>query len=107
MNTYLLSGNYLGANGNGGLLSEGGTSRKKTIEKLAVSQGGKVTAVYYAFGNTDIYAIVEMPDDASMAAISLAARASGMVNVVTKPLLSPAVMDEAAKKLPSYRGPGR
>lgn len=107
MNTYLLSGNYLGANGNSGLLSEGGTSRKTTIEKLVISQGGKVTAVYYAFGNTDIYAIVEVPDDASMAATSLAARASGMVNVVTTPLLSPAVIDEAAKKITSYRGPGK
>lgn len=107
MNTYLLTGNYLGANGNGGLLSEGGTSRKKTIQKLAESQGGQLIAVYYAFGETDIYAIAEMPDDASMAAISLAARASGMVNVITTPLLSPEVIDEAAKKLPSYRGPGK
>lgn len=107
MNTYLLSGNYLGAKGNGGLLSEGGTSRKNTIEKLATSQGGKLIAVYYAFGDTDIYAIAEMPDDASMAAISLAARASGMVNVITTPLLSSVIIDKAAKKLPSYRGPGK
>jgi len=107
MNTYLLSGNYLGADGNKGLLTEGGTSRKATIEKLAASLGGKATSIYYAFGETDIYAIAEMPDDASMAAVALAARSSGLVNVKTIPLLSPEVIDEAAKKLPNYRGPGK
>ncbi len=107
MNTYLLSGNYLGADGNKGLLTEGGTSRKAAIEKLAASLGGKVTAIYYALGEIDIYGIVQMPDAGTVAAFSLAARSTGLVNTKTTALLNPEEIDEASKKMPDYRGPGK
>jgi uncharacterized protein with GYD domain len=106
MPKYLLHGNYVGE-GIKGLLKEGGTSRRGAIEKLVGSLGGKVEGVYYAFGETDIYVIVDMPDHASVAAVSLSASASGAVTVKTTVLMTPEEVDEAAKKTPSYRAPGQ
>jgi uncharacterized protein with GYD domain len=38
------------AEGAKGLLEEGGTARRTTVEKAAVGIGGKVEAFYFAFG---------------------------------------------------------
>jgi uncharacterized protein with GYD domain len=64
-------------------------------------------SVYYAFGDTDIYLILDMPDNASMAALALVARASGAVTVKTTVLMTPEEVDEAAKKTSDYRPPGQ
>ncbi len=106
MAKYLVCGNYIGE-GIQGLISEGGTSRRKVIEKLASSLGGKVECVYYAFGDYDIYGIIDMPDSASMAAFSLKASSSGAVRVTCVALISPEEVDDAVKKTSEYRAPGR
>ena len=106
MPKYLVQGNYVGE-GIKGLLKEGGSSRRAAIEKLVGSLGGTVESVYYAFGETDIYVIADMPDHASIAAVSLVANASGAVSVKTTVLLTPEEMDQAAKKTPDYRPPGQ
>jgi uncharacterized protein with GYD domain len=106
MPKYLVHGNYVD-DGVKGLLKEGGSSRKAAIEKLAASLGGRVESVYFAFGGTDVYGIVDMPDHASMTAFALSAGASGAVTVTTTVLVTPEEVDEAAKKSPSYRPPGR
>lgn len=105
MPKYLLSGNYIG-DGIKGLLKEGGTSRRAAVEKLVSSVGGRVESVYYALGDTDNFIIVDMPDNASVAAASLAASATGAVTVTTTALMTPEEMDAAAKKMPAYRAPG-
>ena len=64
-------------------------------------------AFYYAFGETDAYAIAEVPDNASMAALALTISASGAVTVKTTVLMTPEEVDAAAKKTPSYRPPGQ
>jgi uncharacterized protein with GYD domain len=106
MPKYLIHGNYVGE-GIKGLLKEGGSSRRAAIEKLAASQGGSLESVYYAFGDTDIYVIVDMPDNASMAALALTAAASGAVTIKTTVLMTPEEVDEASKKTVDYRPPGR
>ncbi len=106
MPKYLVHGNYVGE-GIKGLLKEGGSSRRAAIEKLVSSLGGSLESVYYAFGDTDIYLIVDMPDNASMAALALVAGASGAVTVKTTVLMTPEEVDEAAKKTPDYRPPGQ
>ena len=106
MPKYLVHGNYVGE-GIKGLLKEGGSSRRAAVEKLASSLGGTVEGVYYAFGETDIYVIVDMPDNASMAAVALVAGASGAVTVKTTVLMTPEEVDEAVKKTPDYRPPGQ
>lgn len=106
MPKYLVHGNYVGE-GIKGLLKEGGSGRRAAVEQLATSMGGSVESIYYAFGETDVYVIVDMPDNASMAAVALVAAASGAVTVKTTVLLTPEEVDEAVKKTPDYRPPGQ
>ncbi len=106
MPKYLVQANYVGE-GIKGLLKEGGSSRRAAIEKLVSSLGGSLESVYYAFGDTDVFVIVDMPDNASMTAVALAAGASGAVTVKTTVLMTPEEVDEAAKKTPDYRPPGQ
>ena len=73
---------------------------------MAQSMGGTVESLYYAFGETDIYIIFDMPDNVSMAAAALLANASGAVTVKTTVLMSPEEIDDAVKKTPDYRPPG-
>ncbi|QIA06465.1 GYD domain-containing protein [Draconibacterium halophilum] len=105
MAKYLVCGKYIG-DGVKGLLNEGGTSRRSEIEKLVASLGGKVECVYYAFGEYDIYGIMDMPDSTVMVAFSLRAAASGLVTVKSVALLTPEEIDEAAKRTGEYRAPG-
>lgn len=89
-----------------GLVKEGGTSRKKVVEKMVADLGGKVEAFYYAFGDYDVYAICELPDEESVAATSFAVNAPGLVKLSTIILLDPAQIDNAVKKTVQYRSPG-
>ncbi len=105
MPKYLVQVNYVGE-GIKGLLNEGGTSRRAVVEQLVQSLDGTIEAFYYAFGKTDLFIIVEMPDNASMAAAALLASASGGVTVGTTVLLTPEEIDAAGKKSPVYRALG-
>jgi uncharacterized protein with GYD domain len=106
MPKYLGQCNYVGE-GLKGLLKEGGSSRRAIVEKLVKSLGGTVEAFYYAFGETDLYVIADVPDNISMATIALTINATGAVTVKTTVLLTPEEIDEAVKKAPTYRPPGR
>lgn len=105
MQKYLIQANYVGE-GIKGLLKEGGINRRATIEKVVKSLGGNMEAFYYAFGETDLYIIAELPDNATVASFALTASASGAVTIKTTVLMTPEQIDEAAKKAPSYRPPG-
>jgi uncharacterized protein with GYD domain len=89
-----------------GLLKEGGTSRRAAVEKLVEGLGGKLEAMYYAFGEDDVLVIAEYPDNVTAAAASLTVAASGAVSVKMVVLLTPEEIDEAAKKSVDYRPPG-
>ncbi len=89
-----------------GLIKEGGTARRAVVEKLMESMGGRVEAFYYAFGDADLYLIVDGPDNISAAAISMTVNAAGGAEVTMVPLLTPEDIDAAAKKTPLYRPPG-
>jgi uncharacterized protein with GYD domain len=106
MAKYLIQANYVGE-GVKGLLKEGGSSRRAAVDKALGSVGGTVEAFYCAFGETDAYVIVDVPDSASMAAIALTVAASGIIAIKTTVLMTPEEVDEAAKKSPMYRAPGQ
>ncbi len=106
MPKYLIQANYVGE-GVKGLLKDGGTSRRAAVDKLFQSQGGKVEALYYAFGETDCYVIGDLPDNATMSAVALTIAASGVVTVKTTVLMTPEEIDQAVKKTPNYRPPGK
>ncbi len=105
MAKYLITGSYT-AEGTKGLLVEGGSGRKAVVEKAIQGLGGKLEAMYYAYGDTDVVLIADAPDTVSVLALSLAANASGTVNVKTTPLVTVQEVDAACKKSVAYRGAG-
>ena len=105
MPKYLLKVTYA-SDGIKGLIKDGGTNRRATAEKVTQSLGGSLEAFYFAFGETDAFLIVDVPDNVSMAAIAMTVSGSGAVTLKTTPLLSPEEVDEAVKKTPSYSPPG-
>jgi uncharacterized protein with GYD domain len=106
MPKYLAQANYVGE-GLKGLLKEGGSSRKAAVEKLFASMGGTVEAFYYAFGDTDLFIIADVPDNVTTAALSLTVNAAGAASVKITALLTPEEIDAASKKTPFYRAPGQ
>jgi uncharacterized protein with GYD domain len=92
--------------GAGGLLREGGSSRRAATERALDSVGGTLESFYYAFGGTDVYIIADLPDNAAAAALSLAVSATNAISGDTVVLLTPEELDEAAKRTPDYRAPG-
>ena len=106
MAKYLVKANYT-QSGLAGLLKDGGSKRRDVVEKLAVSLGGKVEALYYAFGDTDLYAIFDFPDNVSAATASLMVKAAGGADPSITVLLTPEEIDEATKKSVAYTAPGQ
>jgi hypothetical protein len=76
------------------------------VEAALKSIGGRVEAFYFAFGDHDVYVIMDAPDNISVAAASMAIGASGAVNTKTVVLLTPEEIDQAAKKQATYTPPG-
>ena len=106
MPKYLIQASYT-AEGIRGLLKDGGSKRRAAAEEAIKSLGGRLETFHFALGETDVFAIVEAPDNSSAAAVSLAVGASGAVQVKTTVLLTPEEMDQATKKTVTYRPPGR
>jgi uncharacterized protein with GYD domain len=106
MAKYLLEASY-GPEGAKGILKDGGTKRRQAVEAACKANGGKLEAFYFAFGENDVYATIDLPDHVSAAAMALVVNASGVVSVKTTVLLTPEEMDQAAKKTFTYTPPGR
>lgn len=106
MPKYLVMASYT-AEGAKGVLKDGGTKRRQAADAAIKSAGGRIEAFYFAFGQNDAYVIVDAPDNATVAAASLAINASGAVRTQTVALLTPEEIDQAAKKSVAYTPPGR
>ena len=83
-----------------------GAGNLRSVEKALVSLGGKLEALYYAFGGSDVYLLFDCPDNVSAAAFSLAASSSGLVRTKTIPLLTVEETDQALARQTAYRAPG-
>jgi uncharacterized protein with GYD domain len=105
MPKYLVNASYT-QTGVQGILKEGGSSRRDFIGKLLADLGGSLEAFYFAFGDTDVVAIADLPDNEAVAALSMAVGASGAVRVTTTVLLEPEQIDAATKRTVQYRPPG-
>ena len=68
--------------------------------------GGSLEAFYYAFGDSDIYVIADLLDEAAATAASLVVGASGAGSVKTTVLITPETVDEAVGRTVDYRPPG-
>jgi uncharacterized protein with GYD domain len=105
MPKYLVKASYT-AEGTRGLIKEGGTARRAAIQKLIEGLGGKLEALYFAYGQDDVIGISELPDATSGLALSLAANATGALRLSTTPLITAEELDAASKKTVAYRAPG-
>ena len=106
MPKYLLEVNYT-LDGVKGVLAKGGTAREAAARAAAKSAGGSIDSFYFAFGDTDVVVIADLPDNAAAAALALTVTGGGGATVRTTVLLTPAEIDSATKKDVLYTPPGR
>lgn len=106
MPKYLFQGSYT-TEGTKGLQKDGGSKRRAAAQGLVESLGGKLESIYFAFGESDVFAIADLPDNAAAASLSLTLGASGAIMGKTTVLLTPEDIDKAVKKQGSYTPPGR
>ena len=105
MGKYLFQANYT-SEGTKGLVRDGGSGRRASVEKAIVGLGGKLECFYYAFGDVDAYVIADLPDHETASALALAVNQSGAASVKTVVLMTVKEVDKAAKKAVTYRPPG-
>ena len=103
---------YLGltkftAEGIKGLRSGGAAARVDVVRSMVEGIGGKLEAYYFAFGEVDVYAIIDLPNDEAAAAVSLAANESGAATAQVVKLLTPEQVDASFKVNVRYRPPGQ
>ena len=106
MAKYLLKVSYT-AEGIKGLMKVGGTSRVASVQAALAGIGGTLESLYFAFGDSDVYAVADLPDHASAMAMAAALASSGAISKCeTVVLLSLAEVDAAMNKAVDYRPPG-
>ncbi|MFB7931569.1 MULTISPECIES: GYD domain-containing protein [Streptomyces] len=105
MPKFLIQSTYT-AEGTKGLLEEGASGRRAVVDQVVTGLGGRVEAMYYAFGADDLVLIVDFPDTVSMAAVSLTVKASGAIQSRATPLLTVEEIDEATRRQVAFRAPG-
>jgi len=105
MARYLIEASYT-SEGVMGLLKEGGTRRRAVVEEAVKSVGGRVEGFYFAFGESDVFVVVDGIDNVTAAGMALAIGSTGAVRQRTHVLLSPEEVDQACKKTSSYKAPG-
>jgi len=106
MPKYLIQASYT-VEGIKGVMKSGGSARRAVVKEMLERLDGRLEAFYYAFGENDAFVIFDAPDNASVAAVSMAVGASGAARTKTTVLLTPEEIDQAAKKQVMYRPPGQ
>ncbi len=105
MPKYMISANYT-AQGMEGVRAAGAKSRIDAVSTMLEAMGGKLESFHFAFGDTDVFAIAEAPDDEAAAAVAIAINSSGAVNIRTTKLLTVEQVDEALRRTVNYQPPG-
>jgi uncharacterized protein with GYD domain len=104
---YLLQGAYTSESWKS--LVSNPTDRVEAVRPIIEKLGGKVEGAWFTFGDYDVVLVMQMPDNVSAAAFSLAVAASGAFKThKTTPLMTIADGVEAMKKAAGagYRPPG-
>jgi uncharacterized protein with GYD domain len=89
-----------------GVQSEGGSARREAVASAMESVGGRLESFFFGFGEHDVLAIGDFPDNESAVAMALAVNSSGAVTTRTVVLVTPEEVDEAVKRSVQYRAPG-
>jgi uncharacterized protein with GYD domain len=106
MAKFLFQASYA-AEGIKGLEKDKASGRKAALSNAVESLGGKLEALYWAFGEHDWVLLADLPDNASAAAFSLAASRSGLLRIATTSLVCADEMDLALQKKPNFQAPGQ
>ena len=106
MSKYMIKASY-SPEGMKGVMAKGGTARVDAIEKLVGGVGGSMESFYFAFGNDDVYVIVDAPTPEAMAAVAGTVSSTGVLSdYQTVVLLTADQMDAAANLSVDYTPPG-
>jgi uncharacterized protein with GYD domain len=81
--------------GTKGVLKDGAAKRRQVVKDLVEGLGGKLELFDYALGETDLFSVVELPDNATAAGVSMVICAGGGATIKTTVLLSPEEIDRA------------
>jgi uncharacterized protein with GYD domain len=106
MAKYLFEATYR-PEGAKGLQKDGGSSRPAALRDMIEDLGGQMECFYYTFGKCDAFAIADIPDNVTAAAISIAINSSGVVGLSTTVLITPEEIDKAVGISVDYRPPGQ
>jgi uncharacterized protein with GYD domain len=104
MPKYLATANFT-PEGLKGMRAGGAASRVQMNRVAIESLGGTLECYYYAFGEHDVYAVIDLPDDEAAAAASLTVNETGLVRVQVVKLLTGEQVDVALSRTPDYRPP--
>lgn len=97
MAKYLILGSYTSAAWAAQLKEPG--NRMDAVRPMFERMGGSLESAYFAFGDYDIVGIVDMPDNVTAAAMSIAVAAGGSLRTFkTVPLIGEEEGVEALKK---------
>jgi uncharacterized protein with GYD domain len=105
MPKYLIEASYT-SEGVKGLQSAGGSGRRDAVVAALESLGGSLESLYFGFGDHDVYATIDLPDNESAAALAISVNASGGAVAKTIVLLTAEEVDAAAERSVGYRPPG-
>jgi len=105
MPKYLFAASY-SVQGVQGVQREGGSARRDAVAAAVEGLGGTLDSFHFAFGETDAYVIVDLPDNESATALALSVNASGGATVTTVPLLTTEEVDAASRRSVGYRAAG-
>jgi len=106
MAKYLIEASYT-ADGLKGLHKDKASGRRAAVAKAVESLGGKLDLYYFCLGDHDVVSVIDMPDNVSATALSLAVSATGLSRTKTSVLLTVEETDRALQKNVAYRGPGQ
>ena len=86
------------------------TDRSAAARDLAESLGGSLESFYWMFGEHDGFAVVDMPDSVTAAAVSVAVASSGALETGETTVLfdhddQQAMLEQAKTALSSYHPP--
>ena len=59
--------------------------RSEPVREMVEDAGGSIESFYLAFGDFDVVAIVELPNNATAAAVSIATSAAGAITAPSTP----------------------
>jgi len=105
MPKFLIDASYT-SEGVKGVQSSGGSARVDAVRKAVEGLGGKLECFYFAFGDRDVYTVIDVPDNESAIALAIAVGSTGLVDIRTTPLVTAEQVDAAAEKSVSYTPPG-